>query len=192
MSRKPQPSPALTLLRLVWQKHSHKIRRSWARTNWAMQSAMHLCLTHSIEFGIDDMRTIANEFNFHYWGDAERCYTLACDSERGRGNKSAVAMLENYMGRKPFIIQHHPHDPSRKRAFVGDQFLWCDKDSVCGERVTVTSMSDGKMVACSYRMDGNDRKIHRRYTITHDDIKAYHARIKAHAAKSNEQTGGAA
>jgi hypothetical protein len=74
----------------------------------------------------------------------ERLYALACGKERASANSTAVAALEKYLKREPFLWAERARTP--ERLYVGSELTWE------GVRVKVTSFSaDGSSLsACQY------------------------------------------
>jgi hypothetical protein len=176
-------SPAMHLLRHVWNHNGHQQGKSWERVNGGMQGALSLAIASHLEFAKDDFTMISENFNSGYWigsDGGERYYSRACDCN----NMSACLSFEAWSGRTPFIIQDDPrYKTTKARICVGKQFYWFDKSDKL-TYVTCTSFAGGQksLTACSYQAIKGDsshrRKIKSRYTITHDDIKAFHKKIK--------------
>lgn len=181
MREKKTESPALHLIRHVAQHEGHQRGRSWDKTNHARAAAMDLAVLYGLEFHEDDGADIADVCSrLSRW---ERWYAVACGAERGSENRSAQKMIEKYLGRTPFLVRHSPGDKigdrTPARVYVGLEFQWY------GERVTVTSFQDAAktFTACTYKPQESQTdapaKIAKRYAITHDAIRDYHAAIKA-------------
>lgn len=187
-------SPAFALLAHVWRHEGHKMPRSWARLNSAMQDALNLAIYGLMEFHVGDFARINKEFRGGYWMGTppEGWYSKACgSSHQGRShgpNTTAQRSFEEWVGRKPFYVAKQPLDKTKVKLHVGESFTWFDDHIVTRENemtLYVTSFSDQEksVVACSYVTTAEkpwDRsKIKRRFALTHDDIRAHHAAIKA-------------
>lgn len=192
VERDPEPqkdSPALTLLRHVWKNIDY---RSHALANDAMQRALSLAIESGMEFGVDDFAAIKAEFRPQYWLNMESAYSRACAADRAHGeNTSAYKAIEKHLGRKPFLVVPNAHAASKIRLCEGRRFDW-HIDLKQRIRVTVTSFADDQsaVIACSYKVpnDGSyERKIDRRFRITHDDIAGYHKAIREAKAKSKSE-----
>lgn len=195
---KTTDSPAMQLLALTWE-HTGGINsagHSWRRLNASMQTALRLAIEGQFEFAEGDFRAIYERFNAGYWigQNIETYYSLACDGPHGP-NPTATKALEKTLGRKPFIVQRSAGDPRKLRLHVGSTFDW-HEDMKKRVFVEVTSFrkpedADPHVVACSYRRekDANgyeQRKVDKRYKITHADIAAYHKAIRDHAKQAEE------
>ena len=158
---------------------------SWERLNIAMRSALDLAIEYGLRFDRDDFGAM-DKWRPGYWRDIEGSYAVASGCERGRGNMSACLAIEKHLDRKPFLVCHRPDEKTPNRVYVRCQFHWY------GTLVTCTSFDDerGSFVACTYKKRGTDerdyptgrKKIARRYTITHQDVRDYHAAIKEWSA----------
>lgn len=178
MARK-KPSPAITLLTTIWDNQGHQMGHSWERLNHAMCSALHLAIRAGLRFDLTDFATIDESFRMGYWGDHERCYSIACGfHERHGPNMSAALAYEAWKGRKPFLVLARPRGKVRLRVAVGTDLMWYEHSKVL--RLECTSFAeDGKsFTACVYEWTGDTRKVVRRLKITHDKIVAYHADIR--------------
>lgn len=177
-------SPAISLMKLTWEHACKAYPHSWNRFNGAMREAMELAVKRGFTFNEDDIKWVCDNLRPGYWFSADGSYIHACEV----GNASAWKSIENYLGRKPFIIDG-------RRLCVRSRFVWN------GERVTVTSFADDQshVVACSYHRvmekhycndheyetDGGVKHI---YKITHADIKAWNKeRREAEKAAAVEQ-----
>lgn len=174
-------SPAYELLAHVWKHEGHGKERSWNRINDAMYSALKLAIRSGMKFHEDDFKSFANDFNSAYWiGEKDEfLYALAIgESVNSHGpNTSAYQAYEKWRGRKAFIVRLNPNDNSPKRLSVEQRFRWADGDRLA--HVIVTSFNDakGECIACEYSDPPHNRKVSRRFTITHEQIRAYHARL---------------
>ncbi len=193
MGKKQQQSPAMTLLQLVWANMYglNVFEKSWDRVNWAMQEALTLAIVRGFRFDADDWAAM-EPFRPWCWRDTEYCYSLAVAGgyydNRAHGiNMPACLAIEKDLGRKPFLLQtdRMGHDKTRTRICVGVQFVWSGPKDKKDSAVKVTSFAKDQQsfIACSYKpvADAGDycrEKIERRYRITHDDIAAYHQRLR--------------
>jgi hypothetical protein len=186
MTRK-KDSPAIQLLRLVWENCNTAIRHSYERINHAMYEATRLAIGSGFRFDDGDFAVIDKDFLFCYWGGAdnagfaESLYSLACAS----GNTSAAQAFESWKERGPVIadgvdygemgrmFRHGGGQVARGRLCAGSRFVWNR------EYVTVTSLASDptRVVACSYKDDSRSKILHR-YTITPAMIKADRAARK--------------
>lgn len=142
-------SPGLAHVSHVWENVSTK---SWQRFDGALSSALRNAVRSGMTFGLNDFRYMADKLRMSRWiGEIDRIYSIACGSDRGKENPSAVAAIEHYLKREPFIWAEEVKTPGRLH--VGSDFTWN------GERVTVTSFDDKakSLTACSYKAnDGNE------------------------------------
>lgn len=114
---KPQLSPALEILSLVWK---HVPYPSHEHVNRTMQSALTLVIDADIKFEENDFEYICKNFRPGYWigtspngkhmGDWY--YATACNN-----NKSAAVAYEFYYKRTPFIAEG-------KRCSIQTQFVY--------------------------------------------------------------------
>jgi hypothetical protein len=154
------PSPAMTLMRTVWENRCGANEHSWRRVNSAMHSALMLAITSGLSFAPDDFKAIHDTMRGGYWmGDAENFFRVAVESN----HTQACASFEAWEGRKPFLWEG-------KRLYVGATFTWE------GEAVTVTSFSaKDSLCACSYKpRDSHDdygTRIARRFDISRADLQ---------------------
>jgi hypothetical protein len=152
-------SPAMQLLKLVWEKSGHGRRFSRTVFDHVMNEAWELAITSNLEFYPDDLLLPGrNDGRWRYVRPCfETAYTLACgDTYHGAApNRSALAALEKYKGRKPYILKTE-HCKTGRRLHVGSQFAWE------GEKVRVTSFSDerGYLTACSHKSDEEKQAIY--------------------------------
>ena len=181
-------SPARQLLSLIWKEEGNKKSHSWRRLNDAMATAVQLAIESDLEFHEDDFIGFLNDFNGAYWFHPEGWYKLACEGKYGP-NTTAYQAIEKYFGRKPFIITC---GGKKIRLYVGRRFDWHIGLTELA-RVTVTSFvgkssgGDPYVVACSYKPYDPGRyanEIDKLFRITHQDIKEYHAAIRAHAKQN--------
>lgn len=154
------PSPAMMLMRTVWENCCGANEHSWRRVNHAMHSALMLAITSGLSFAPDDFKAIHDTMRGGYWmGDAESFFRVAVESN----HTQACVSFETWYARKPFLWEG-------KRLYVGAQFTWE------GEAVTVTSFSaKGSLCACSYKPreshDDSGTRIARRFDISRADIQ---------------------
>jgi len=156
-------SPSYELLELVWDQSHKSSMFSWRRLNQSMCEAMLLAIGSGMSFKKDDFSTMSKDFRMGYWGHAENFYTIAVTAN----NMSACHAIEEFLGRKPFIVKFPVEVASayrqQGRIAVSTRFVWDNK------WVTVTSFSeDGNaLTACSY----NVRKVEKRYKIKRQALK---------------------
>lgn len=154
------PSPAMVLVRTVWENRCGANEHSWRRVNSAMHSALMLAITSGLSFAIADFKAIHDTMRGDYWmGEVESFYRVAVESN----HTQACASFEAWQGRKPFLWEG-------KRLYVGAKLAWE------GEAVTVTSFSAGdSIVACSYKPhtahDDYGTRIARRFDISRTDLQ---------------------
>jgi hypothetical protein len=190
-------SPALVLLRHVWKNEGEGMGKSWSRLNGAMQSALSLAIECGMRFNLGDFAEFGPAFSASYWMGSdlgEGYYSRACGSSGYSGrscshgpNSSAYQSYEAWRKRTPFIVREKPHgDAAKVRLCVGESFIWPDKEDK-PQTVWVTSFAADQtsLTACSYA-DRSKGKIKNRYTITHELIKQYHARIRAFEKQKSE------
>jgi hypothetical protein len=147
---KPKMSPA----RQHIENAFHNVCRgaSDQRRHHATRSALNNAICGGMRFDPDDFNNLSKSIGIGAFTGNERAndidgfYSLACGKERASANPSAVAALEKFLGREPFIWAE---DRTPARLHVGSQFKWK------GERVTVTSFAaDQKsLTACSYKRE---------------------------------------
>lgn len=197
MKKRYRYSPALKLIAHVAEHQGHQHGKSNIRRDHALDAALRLAITYGLEFQPEDFKKLADWYDgfaspVALMHPEERHYAMACGRERGINNVSAAIAYEKYMDRKPFLVRQSPEVKTPTRVYVGCQFEWH------GQPVTCTSFkSDGsKLTACTYK-DGAEKpacesggeggypirpqKIDRRFFITHDDIRDYHAALKSEA-----------
>ncbi len=176
MKKPPPESPALHLIRHMWENVCDTLPHSWRIVNGSMHQVVKLAIDGGLRWGLGDFATVAKDFRIGYWGgnngDSEGLYSCAVES----GNLSACLSFEAWKGRKPFIFHG-------KRISVGYDFRWA------GERVTCTSFADdgASLIATSYKpreTDGDGYERGRRtplhvHRISHADIKAAQKKAKA-------------
>lgn len=192
MRKKTTESSGLRLLRMVWGNAQKETGHSWLKLNHALQETLSLAIRAGMEIRADELRLInkppfSDGMNSGYWIQTENLYETAILYR----NAAAYQAIEEYLGRKAFIIpgaRKHintgdgPAGNGLPRLFLGAEFAWN------GERVRVTSFNDEEktLTACSYKLDGEKKsckkcghqvtwpreKVLHRYTISHADIKA--------------------
>lgn len=185
MAKKPEKSPAVQLLDIVWENVCDQTSHSWERTNHSMRDALRLAIGAGMRFDIGDVGTFGT-YRWNYWiGDdgGEHEYTLAITC----GNATFCEAFEQHMERKPFraygvdyrqysSYTHGGFSRQRDRLGIGMTFDYA------GVRPKVTSFSkDGEtIVACTYRREpynGSEyerEKLDKRFKLSRDDIAADH------------------
>lgn len=198
----PDLSPALTLIRHVAEHEGHGRGRSNIGRDQAIHAAIVLAIRSGLRFDLGDFKALAAPANESYhntslirFGDevTEGYYSIACGAERGHENRSAALSYEAWCARQPFLVRLKPNDQTPARLYVGLEFDWY------GARVKCTSINDRKKTAlacryappvaaevckeCHREKHAYDRpKIEKRYTLSHDAIRDYHAEIKRYDA----------
>lgn len=190
--KKKQQSAAMKLVMLVWESRMDDTGFSWTRVNQGMSMAVKLAIHCGMEFHKTDFGTMSAELRMGRWCGAdlgEQWYTQAIETNHA----SAIASYEEWRKRKPFLVQPSPDNENRMRLHVGARFEWyCKK---IRHFVTVTSFAKDQsfVTACTYKpYEKSERcktcsqekyvyspqKIDKRFKITHDNIRAYHAVIR--------------
>lgn len=189
-------SPAFGLIAHLWNNAQDATGHSFLRLNQGLHEGLFLAVKIGLEFAENDIQSIAEQFRGGYWfgSNMESFYQCAVVYS----NASAWKAYEAYTERKPFIWKPATLRQSwgggdsgtvnPARLTVGCGFSWK------GEEVKVTSFNDkkGYLVATSYTRENNEdcetcghtqtwgkEKILHRHTITHEDLKAERARLKA-------------
>jgi len=192
-------SPAIKLLRMVWDHEGHQRGHSWDRINHAMAEALSFAIKYGFAFNKGDFEAITRSpdnggFSFRYWAGSnrhmvgERFYALAVEGNGRYGeNMSAAQAFEAWAERKPFLIRRDQDVKTPRRVAIDSRFNWY------GTPISVTSFSKNgqSFTACSYENDpvetcktcsrycgGGAVTVKRRHTITHDAIKEYHEALK--------------
>lgn len=172
-------SPVIRLLTLVRESAT---RQSWQALNAALQQALRIAISGGFEFAIGDFAKLALDrreggFSFGYWcgrtgthGLGEYYYSMACGRDRATANRSAAMSYEVWLGRPPFIVKQ-PRSRSGIRLAVGVEFEWLGRI-----RWRVTSFSEDQSRLNAVAVEGS-----RRISITHKDIRNYHAWLKDQA-----------
>lgn len=169
-------SPAYQLVAHVWEYKLGATGHSWQRINAAMHQALSLAISAGLVFHENDVIDIYTNMRGGYWfgaGGTERFYALAAGSRAP--NESACKALEKALGRAAFV-----HDGTRLH--VGSYIQWGEHSA----KVTSFAKDGLSLVACTYKDDGNERKIDRRLTITLDEIKAAEKARLASAKEARE------
>lgn len=180
-------SPALSMIRLVYDTNGHGMYRSWTRYEAALDRALLLAIECGLRFDMNDFVVLDHDFIFTC---DEAHYSSACAVTRRYGpNITAARAFERWKKRKPFLIQAQPAHVTRYRLAVGSQFRWF------AEPLTVTSFAeDGTyLTACSYKDDFDafdNHKVKHRRRITHADIQEYHAALRDRKRASKPAGGG--
>jgi len=170
-------SPALQLVRLVYTEGQKATGHSWTRLNQALYQAAKVAIEGGLLFNQDDFTTFHTDTRASYWIGAhpDGLYAAACKA----GNESACRAYEHHYGFAPYELDG-------RRVFVGHDFAWN------GERVTCTSISEKRLVACLYELEGvaarYERKILHRYSITPEQMNAERKKREAITADDKMQT----
>lgn len=153
----------------------HSPERSYKRLNPALRSTLANCIDADLPFQPNTFQRVWNDLRGSFWfGDGagshvgEHFYSLACRVNHA----SAQQSFEAFADRPACIWEEQTKTPFRLH--VGARFTWK------GIYVTVTSMRQDRLVACTYK----DRGVSdRRFTIKYRDIaelrKTAKARVKA-------------
>jgi hypothetical protein len=122
--------------------------QSWRRLNGALHGALEAAIIAHLKFDEDDFDSISHHFRGGYWmGNSdggvcgERYYNLAVKC----GHTPACISFEKYAGRTAVLWAEKVKTPSRLH--IGERFTWE------GLLVTVTSMKQDHLIACSYKED---------------------------------------
>lgn len=148
---------------------------SYKRLNPALRSTLDNCIEADLPFAADTFRRIFDELRGSWWfGDGngshkgEGFYTLACSV----GHASAQQSFEAFAERPACLWEENSKSPFRLH--VGARFTWK------GRFVTVTSMRQNSLVACTYH---DNRAIKERFIIPYTEIaelrKTAKARVRA-------------
>lgn len=158
-------SPGFVFVMMARSFGGEAHRLSRLTNDWNGRVALEHAVRYGFRFDADDAQTV---------GGDERIYAIACNSERGFENRSFAQSYEKWIGRKPFLVRDHD-SKTPTRMYVGREFRWY------GERVWCKSFNDDKgyFNAVQYDKHPNNYnpKVTKRFRITHDDIKAYHAHL---------------
>ncbi len=118
---------------------------SWRKLNNALHNCLIAAIEAKVKVGADDFKAIHNDTCGGWWmGNSdgghlgERYYRVALH----HGNTPAAISFEKWAGRPAVLWPERTAKP--ERLTVGSEFRWEGVD------VRVTSISDTKLVACSY------------------------------------------
>lgn len=199
-TRKKPKSPAYKFLEHVWENQGHETGHSWQRLNQSMSSALSLAITSQMRFALDDFERIAADFRIGYWGGndghmlGEHFYKLACDGTHGP-NMSACLSFEKWKDRKPFLVLRSEREDIKVRVHVGARFEWPDWKAKAMLTVHCTSISqDGKSFTAvqreSFQTESGywQERLKRRFTIDHEKIAEYHAKVRERRKERAEAT----
>lgn len=185
VTQKPD-SPALVLIKHVWEHNREATGHSWTRLNGSMRDAVSLAISAGLRFDRDDFTLIAATMRIGYWcGDdrGEPWYRLAIELD----HPSAYQSYEAWRGRRPFIIDG-------TRLFVGQQLRWTPNAKEAEGWWTITSFADDQssLTAVQYAETpeggGYARtKVSRRCRITRSDIHERNARVKGFKAAAADR-----
>lgn len=128
------------------QMLNHSPEASYKRLNPSLRSTLENCITADLPFKPDTFRRIYCELRGSWWfGDGsgshigEGFYSTACSVN----HSSAQQSFEHFAERPGVLWEENAATPSRLH--VGSQFTWH------GRYLTVTSMRNDSLVACSYK-----------------------------------------
>jgi hypothetical protein len=158
------PSIVVGLLKTVYDNHPQRSRyrggaKSFRRLNSGLRTVLAAAIETSLPFALEDFYDVFTRFGGCYWfGESrgEGFYRIAVEGN----HLSACRSFEHWKMRKPFMWQG-------KRLACSSAFRWDGQD------VTVTSIADDglSLTACSYT-GKSPRKVKRRYSITHKQLRA--------------------
>jgi hypothetical protein len=147
-----------------------------------MNHSVNFAIEAQMKVGKDDFKTLEKLCNIDSWLwseiGLEEFYTTAAESN----NISASKSIENYLGRKPFILHYQDNEIDRsKRLHVGSAFIWKGRHG--DEKVKCTNFilkgENWCMIACSYKektgegsSEAGRPKIEHRYSITQKEFLA--------------------
>ena len=200
MTKQALESPAVMLLRLVWDEAQKASPMSWGRLNHAMAQALSLVIGAGMQFRVTDFAIVETEFGFGYWSGSDNTHNFGerfYSSAIRNGNLSACHAWEQYRNRPPFIANDVRADggsgyvhasafmSSRSRLGLGFTFPWHD----CAPTVTSFAADGSSLTACTYREKPSATecatcghlpymyertKIASRFTITPADLRREH------------------
>lgn len=131
--------------------YDHSPGRSWARLNSALDDVLKGAITAHLTFLPGDFSAMRGNMAGHYWmGNSEgvvcgeRYYSLAVKV----GHMAACLAFEKYAGRPPALWCEMVKTP--ERLCIGSDFTWE------GHRVSVTTLKESHLIACSYKWDQED------------------------------------
>ena len=174
-------SPAFKMIEQVWNNSLETVQHSWERLNHSMSYAVELAIFSGMKFDEDDFDKISKQFRMGYWGDSGGFYIMAVKAN----NISACRALEKHMNLKPYIVKfgytltsYGRMGRSEVRRNSGRlagraDFIWD------GRRVTVTSIHNDYIIACSYKREWKetsggkryfDEKLEKRYRLTREQL----------------------
>jgi hypothetical protein len=156
--RKVTMSPAVRLVELLAEKMREE---SVQARPGLIRKAIELAVEAQMRFDLDDFSKIHREYPYH----DESAYRFVVES----GNASALAALEKYIKRDPFLYDALD-EAGKKRLYVGASFKWD------GLFVKVTSIKDkNNLIACHQQYDQETRetKTLRIFRISRDDLARF-------------------
>jgi hypothetical protein len=191
---------------VIWEQ-GYQMHRSRLRVDHCAQDVVELCIKYGIQFHLDDFKemTIGGGYYCHGFSN-EKFYAIACGCDKENYNMSACLAMENYWGRKPFLIREVRFgcvNKTPERVYVGRWFSWSE-DGKTSILLKCTSFNDKKnyLNACQYKNDQGteyNEKPMRQFKITHKDIREFHALLdlikisknmeKIEIEKDNEMKG---
>lgn len=120
--------------------------RSYKRLNPALRGTLAACIEADLPFQLDTFQRIYKGLRGSWWfGDGcgshvgEHYYTTAC----GMNHAGAQQSFEQFAERPACLWEENAKTP--ERLHIGSQFTWR------GQYVTVTSMRQDSLVACTYK-----------------------------------------
>lgn len=154
-------SPALRFVTLL--KRKTRVTSSVQLQGVARRAIM-LAIDAHLRFDPGDFE----RFGTSYYGESE--YRHIIES----GNTTALAAIEQYMKREPFLFEGYDNTGSPERLYIGKTFLWE------GLSVRVTSIQDeNHLIACKQNYDQKIRswKTERIFRISRDDLLQHKQRV---------------
>ncbi len=131
---------------IIQQMLDNSPERSYKRLNPALRNALGNCIEADLPFQLDTFERIYKTLRGGWWfGDGagshigEHFYSTACNLNHA----SAQQSFEAFAKRPAVLWEENAKTP--ERLHVGSQFTWQ------GRYVTVTSMRDDSLVACTYK-----------------------------------------
>jgi hypothetical protein len=190
---KPNMTPALTLLSLVWNNQKGK---SWDDINHCMSRALQLVIGSHMSITVEDFKHISSHYRPAYWlGEHgwEYPYALAVSCD----NTGFAIALEEYLGRKPFFgnkitpvdsrgYTHRTSECARERLTKWTQV------HIDGQPGEVTSISNERIIITL--RDCGEKYPRRVLKLTHEQVLAHWPapKKKKKSKESDEQTDGRA
>lgn len=183
---KNKKSPALQMIHHVVENMRDSMGRSNEKTNAVITDCISSAIRWGLPFNLGDFKELATPRVASYYNTTlvrhdkieEFWYGLSVGSDRGVENPSATQSIEHWLGRKPFLIIPNRDTKTPQRIHVGFRFEYQGKLVAC----TSFKDKDGTLTACSYKPHKYDErgaeKIDKRFTITHQDVRDWNAKVR--------------